>query len=278
LKYGTAAEIVVAAGRAVMPNKPATADPPITVGAARTAITVAARRRARRTPVTLASMRLARLGLLMALVIFDCTAVAVAVGVRILTRRTTPVAVPQVTTLHDVTFSSTSLRMPQSVQSVPMVQDEYSVPGPPSSQSPSEAHSHVSVQAVTFTLAVVAIAVAISPRTLSVNAATSPASRSVNVMMRSVEYTGAVSGVDAKSVRTSSARAAPAGEGTTEPLELLKVDSGKVSRRLIVLTSTVDRTNPGLVAVSSRDTWQRTGWVVQLATLPTIRMNSTTSS
>ena len=176
----------------------------------------------------------------MALVILDCTVVAVAVGVRIRTPMTTPVAVPQVTTLHDVTFRVTSRRMPQSVQSVPMAQDEYSVPGPPSSQSPSEAHSHVSVQADTFTLAAVAIAVAISPFTLSVNAATSPASRRLNVMMRSVEYTGAVSGVDAKSVRTASARAAPAEERTTEPLELLKVDSGKVSRRVSVLAWTVD--------------------------------------
>jgi hypothetical protein len=126
--------------------------------------------------LTLASMRVARLGLLSALVMLELTVVAVAVSVRIRTATTTPVAVPQVTTLHDVTFSSTSSRTPQSVQSVPTAQDECSVPGPPSSQSPSEAHSHVSVQRDAFTLAAVAIALAISPRTLSVNAAMSPTS------------------------------------------------------------------------------------------------------
>jgi hypothetical protein len=220
----------------------------------------------------------------MALVILDCTVVAVSVGVRIRTATMTPVAVPQVTTLHDVTFRTTCWRMPQSMQSVPMAQDEYSVPRPPSSQSPSEAHSHVSVQADTFILAAVAIAAAISPFTLSVNAATSPASKRAKVMVRSAEYAGAVSGVDAKSVRTALARAAPAAAGTTEPAEPLKLDSGNASRKVIVLASTCENsrprlsTNPGLVDVSSRDTWQRTGWVVQSATSTTVRVNSTTSS
>ena len=38
-----------------------------------------------------------------------------------------------------------SIRGPQSVQSVPTLQSEYSAPGPPSSHSPSEAQLHVSV-------------------------------------------------------------------------------------------------------------------------------------
>jgi hypothetical protein len=121
-------------------------------------------------------MRVARVGLLIAFEMLEWTVVALAASVRICTARMTPVAVPQATTLHDVTFSSTSLRTPQSVQSVPMAQDVYCKPGPPSSQSPSEAHTHVSVQRDAFTLAAVAIALAISLRTLSVNAATSPAS------------------------------------------------------------------------------------------------------
>ena len=37
-------------------------------------------------------------------------------------------------------------RLPQSVQSVPRVHDEYSDPEPPSSQSPSDAYEHVSAQ------------------------------------------------------------------------------------------------------------------------------------
>ena len=36
---------------------------------------------------------------------------------------------------------------PQSVQSVPRLQTEFSAPGPPSSHQPSEAKLHVSVQA-----------------------------------------------------------------------------------------------------------------------------------
>ena len=39
------------------------------------------------------------------------------------------------------------IRGPQSVQSVPRLQSEYSAPAPPSSQIPSEAWLHVSVQA-----------------------------------------------------------------------------------------------------------------------------------
>jgi len=97
-------------------------------------------------------------------------------------------------------------------------------------------------------------------------------------MVRSVEYTGAVSGVDVRALRAALARAAPAGAGTAEPREPLKVDSGKVSRKVIVLARTVERTNSGLVAVSSRDTWQGTGGVAQRATLPTVFMNSNTSS
>jgi hypothetical protein len=38
-------------------------------------------------------------------------------------------------------------RGPQSVQSVPRLQSNHSAPGPPSSQTPSEAKPHVSVQA-----------------------------------------------------------------------------------------------------------------------------------
>ena len=38
------------------------------------------------------------------------------------------------------------IRGPQSVQSVPRVQSEYSAPAPPSSQRPSEAKLHVSEQ------------------------------------------------------------------------------------------------------------------------------------
>jgi hypothetical protein len=99
-------------------------------------------------------------------------------------------------------------------------------------------------------------------------------------MVRSVEYTGAVSGVDVRALRAAFARAAPAGAGTAVPREPLKVDSGKVSRKVIVLARTVERIrrNSGLVAVSSRDTWQGTGGVAQRATLPTVFMNSNTSS
>jgi len=39
-----------------------------------------------------------------------------------------------------------STRKPQSVQSLPRLQNKYSAPGPPSSQRPSEAKLHVSVQ------------------------------------------------------------------------------------------------------------------------------------
>ena len=38
-------------------------------------------------------------------------------------------------------------REPQSVQSLPYSHDEYSPPGPPSSQSPSLAYRHVSLHA-----------------------------------------------------------------------------------------------------------------------------------
>jgi len=39
-----------------------------------------------------------------------------------------------------------STRKPQSVQSLPRLQNKYSAPGPPSSHRPSEAKLHVSVQ------------------------------------------------------------------------------------------------------------------------------------